>query len=388
MTEISDITYQIGCAISEDIFYAAASLDDYSEHGFTRMFILQDTSGIPEWSYHDLRFTVNSVCLLDKADVNDDRLVFALGEDGEVEKYDGIDSYEEYIPNAGLNGNWSGILGYINSIRVIGYNMVAGGSSGQVYSKSCDGKWSTINISFEGNNEFLDKIEKHNIFPDVFDISIFDVNGFSIDKLYAVGRLGNEGLIAFYNRKSWKFVSKLTPADLHSILIVDQENILICGAHGNLLLGNIEIGFKRLTSMGIEDDFYNAAIFNNEIYITSNRYLYKYHEGQFTKVNIRDDINSSGFIKVESIGKVLWVLTEKLIIKFDGKIWNFFENPDNNSPNNDVILNVKAGEKCPQSGYWFTVAQENSRQYFEQGDVFPNIKSDWGDVYWQFYGDE
>ena len=51
-------------------------------------------------------------------------------------------------------------------------------------------------------------------------------------------------------------------------------------------------------------------------------------------------------------------------------------------------LNVKAGEKCPQQGYWFTVAEENSRQYFKQGDIFPDVKSDWGDVYWQFDSEE
>lgn len=50
-------------------------------------------------------------------------------------------------------------------------------------------------------------------------------------------------------------------------------------------------------------------------------------------------------------------------------------------------LNVKAGKKCPQSGYWFTVAKENSRQYFKLEDIFPDIQSDWGDVYWQFDGE-
>lgn len=388
MSKISKITYQLGCAVSEDIFYAGATLDDYSENGFTRMFIVQHSNGAPEWSCHDLRFPVNCVCLLDKVNENDDRLVFSLGEDGEIEKFDGIDSEEEYIPNSGLNAHWSNILGYMNSIRAIDSYLVAGGSSGQVYTKSKNGNWNSINITFENNIEFLDKIEKHDIFPDIFDISLFDVNGVSINQLYAVGRLGNEGLIAFYNGECWKFISKLTPADLHSILLIDQNNILICGAHGNLLLGNIETGFKRVTSMGVEDDFYNAAIFNNEIYIASNRYLYKYSGGLFTKVNIREDLNSKGFIKVESIGNVLWVLTEKLIIKFNGNSWVFFENPDNNSLLNDVILNVKAKKKCPKSGFWFTVAKENSRQHFKQGDIFPNFESDWGDVYWQFDGEE
>ncbi|KAF1026841.1 MAG: hypothetical protein GAK29_01036 [Acinetobacter bereziniae] len=63
-------------------------------------------------------------------------------------------------------------------------------------------------------------------------------------------------------------------------------------------------------------------------------------------------------------------------------------NLKNSNSNVDTKLSMRAGEKCPQSGYWFTVAQENSRRYFEQGELLPDIKSDWGNVYWQFDGDE
>ena len=49
---------------------------------------------------------------------------------------------------------------------------------------------------------------------------------------------------------------------------------------------------------------------------------------------------------------------------------------------------IAAGEICPRSGYWFTVAKENSRQYFNEGDVFPDFKNSWGVVYWQFSGEE
>ncbi|WP_180056088.1 MULTISPECIES: PoNe immunity protein domain-containing protein [unclassified Acinetobacter] len=51
-------------------------------------------------------------------------------------------------------------------------------------------------------------------------------------------------------------------------------------------------------------------------------------------------------------------------------------------------VSIQAGEKCPQSGYWFTVAKENTRKYFKQGEIFPDFESDWGDVYWQFDGEE
>lgn len=56
--------------------------------------------------------------------------------------------------------------------------------------------------------------------------------------------------------------------------------------------------------------------------------------------------------------------------------------------NADTKLAIRAGEKCPQTGYWFTVAKENSRQYFKEGEILPDIQSDWGDVYWYFDGEK
>lgn len=52
------------------------------------------------------------------------------------------------------------------------------------------------------------------------------------------------------------------------------------------------------------------------------------------------------------------------------------------------INRILAGEKVPKSGYWFTFVKENSRQYFNQGDTFPVLKTDWGHVYWQYDGDK
>ena len=49
---------------------------------------------------------------------------------------------------------------------------------------------------------------------------------------------------------------------------------------------------------------------------------------------------------------------------------------------------MAAGQVCPKAGYWYTTAKSNFRQYFKQGDIFPDFESDWGDVYWQFDGEE
>ena len=32
--------------------------------------------------------------------------------------------------------------------------------------------------------------------------------------------------------------------------------------------------------------------------------------------------------------------------------------------------------------------KKNSRRFFIQGDIFPDFESDWGDVYWQFDGED
>jgi hypothetical protein len=45
---------------------------------------------------------------------------------------------------------------------------------------------------------------------------------------------------------------------------------------------------------------------------------------------------------------------------------------------------VPGGDPCPQAGWWFTVAQSDSRRYFEKGEIMPIIKgSRFGDTYWQ-----
>ncbi len=50
---------------------------------------------------------------------------------------------------------------------------------------------------------------------------------------------------------------------------------------------------------------------------------------------------------------------------------------------------IKAGEKAPISGFWFTVISDNSRKYFEAGEILPEIKDqDWGEVFWQFASQE
>ena len=47
-------------------------------------------------------------------------------------------------------------------------------------------------------------------------------------------------------------------------------------------------------------------------------------------------------------------------------------------------VRVQGGEKCPESGYYFTPAKIGSRQYFKLGTKMPNFDSVYGTTIWQW----
>lgn len=54
-----------------------------------------------------------------------------------------------------------------------------------------------------------------------------------------------------------------------------------------------------------------------------------------------------------------------------------------NTPKHNTPSPVHAGQPCPQTGYWFSPAQHNSRRHFTQGEIMPEFTgSPWGATIW------
>ncbi|AXV83405.1 hypothetical protein CJO92_17510 (plasmid) [Ralstonia solanacearum] len=53
-----------------------------------------------------------------------------------------------------------------------------------------------------------------------------------------------------------------------------------------------------------------------------------------------------------------------------------------------LSLRCEAGQPCPKSGYWLTPAKAGSRKYFQQGEIMPDIASDYGSTIWQWDNDQ
>lgn len=69
----------------------------------------------------------------------------------------------------------------------------------------------------------------------------------------------------------------------------------------------------------------------------------------------------------------------------------YYENQPKAKPEitSQVQGRCQAGQLCPKSGYWFTLAKADSRAYFKQGDIMPDyLNNNWGQVIWQFDGEE
>ena len=70
---------------------------------------------------------------------------------------------------------------------------------------------------------------------------------------------------------------------------------------------------------------------------------------------------------------------------------DFARAQNENATTDNVVerIKIKGGEVCVKTGYWTTPAQPDSRQYFNQGEIFPMLsQADWGEVYWYWDGEK
>ena len=55
-----------------------------------------------------------------------------------------------------------------------------------------------------------------------------------------------------------------------------------------------------------------------------------------------------------------------------------------NGARTSTRLRCEAGQPCPQTGYWHTPAQVNSRRHVAAGNVMPSLGGDFGATIWQW----
>lgn len=376
----SSITFVTGCAISQSNFYLTSNLDSLDTWDlFSKTFIYKHQSN--EWVGIDLDgWKVISVAFFENSGVSS---LLALEQDGDLGIFQENKNRLQKIREI----DDSKIQGQFNRIRVIDNLLYVCGDGSQIYVNHNE-DWRALGIDFSEEVLNIPKTDELNMDLELsFDINLYDINGFNSNDIYICGIKKNEGFISYYNGSSWNVIERITPSPLYGITICpDKENIIISGAYGTLIKGNFKDGFKNLKNISINSTFYSTAYYKDKLYIASEDGLYIYAEGIYQLVDAIKDIK--GITSIEEKEGILWVLSYKKLIRFNGEVWERITHPLNDPIDHQFTNNVRGREHCPRSGYWYTTAKKNSRRFFNQGDIFPDFESDWGDVYWQFDGED
>ncbi|MUT53468.1 MULTISPECIES: hypothetical protein [Pseudomonas] len=313
----STVTMLAGTPVSDTIYYLAGTLDNLDKDIiFTRMFIYDDqATPSNQWFHHDLPgWAVISTCQIPKTSTTRPQIC-ALSEQGDVEFYSSKGSKIEKIKGAGLDHTGHS-QGYMNSIRYIGDTLYACGYNGQVYKRQQE-KWEQFDLGIREKNPAQ-------LTANDTPFDLISIQGLHESDIYITG---NEGFIAHYNGAKWSILPPVTRACLYGIFIQSESEVWIAGSNGTIVQGNATDGFQATHRKSLDCDFYSITSFKGKIFIGASDGIYSLHDNKILKVNLPKQV-----IEVDSIetkNGVLWALSAKKIIKFDGDIWKIIDHIDN-----------------------------------------------------------
>jgi len=310
------VTFTAGCALEADYIYVASYLDahDPLTTAFTRLFSYVSRFEDDQWFYHDADINAVAVCVK-KATATMGRRVVTLSKEGEVEIYSNKDdtSIFEKIAEAGVR---LGSRGYMTAIREIGNSLFACGANDQVYRRSEDGVWSLITST---PLEVLGPLET--------DISILNsIDGTNENDVYTCGL---DGGLFHYDGSRWSRIKLRTDEHLHCVRCVSTREVWVCGNNGTLLVGNALAGFRDVSSVDDNQQFWSLTKFRGSVFLaTTSEGMFRYDGKEITPV---DTGFGSGLwtYEVDSVENMLWSFSPKEIACFDGTRWARVNHPDN-----------------------------------------------------------
>lgn len=116
------------------------------------------------------------------------------------------------------------------------------------------------------------------------------------------------------------------------------------------------------------------------------QFLIKDYEAWQANVQPTPELLEWGYFKNPTVRQdCIWTFVER-IANSGGGTGCAPQNDDSNAKKHRP--NVPAGSPCPETGWWYTPAQANSRRYFKEGAVMPSVGGDYGDTFWQWSPDQ
>lgn len=189
-----------------------------------------------------------------------------------------------------------GIQG-IRSVAEVGGYAYAVGLRGVIYRLDKPGQWTSL----------------RNNLPETFDGQA--IHGSGIDDVYAVGR---DGQVWHFDGTQWKQEKVPSSATLTCVFCVTND-VVYAGGHQGVLLEK-KAGIWQIIETKINDNIWDLAWFNNQLYASTLKHLYYLDKNALSVVDFGKDVPESCY-QLSTGGGIMWSNGESDLMSFDGTQW-------------------------------------------------------------------
>jgi len=288
-----------GYVQSSEIIRVVAQVDVLSEMEEPNSSLMKWVASENHWYAFHLDWYATRICVL----LDPELQVIALGPDGKVNVGTTHGEFQEHVDNS-KNGPISN--GLIRDMHEISGTVYATGMGRQIYERS------------EMNNWFhIDKTVLQP--PSTKEVTGFNsIDGISNENLYAVGMYGE---IWHGSPNNWFKSESPTNVILNKVKVIDKKTVFICGQKGTILKGTAN-NWQVLDQTDLDDELWDMAWFNDELYVSGDESLYKLGKNNIlAPIDLKSNKDLTFRYLHSSDGIILSTGPKSVIISRDGKAW-------------------------------------------------------------------
>lgn len=345
MRNINSCTYSGGFVAGRNAVLFISKPDVMAHDDFSYGRLYTWVNG--EWGHGHFPFTIASSLLSRNKAGAPPYFIYSLGLTSgavEVSWPKGVKKEYEFLPGASENRG----IPHLQQIKEIGGRLYVVGPKSQIFRRKAEisGRMS----SFKGaeGKDFQGRLDQWELFNQGVEprsikelqaegmsqgeamsaflsyCSLNSIDGGDEKSLYACG---DEGVIIFREKDKWRFLPKVTNADLRQVKQVDSSTIYVAGDRGTLLKGSALEGFSVIpTEIGAQ--LRGLEWFNGKLYIGSiGRGLFVFDGASVSRVpNLPDFVCHTLHAKD---GQLLAIGEKEAFLTDDALQWRSLKNPDN-----------------------------------------------------------
>ena len=150
------------------------------------------------------------------------------------------------------------------------------------------------------------------------DRTLFALDGFAHDDLYAVGM---QGAIWHWDGNAWHALGSPTNVTLHSLLCAPDGEVYIGGAGGVLLRGRRDRGWSDIGDESLcRHTIESLAWFRDRLYAAGQTALLCWDGTDLRKV-VTPAYEDAGFLSLDACAEALWSVGNDYLLSYDGQRW-------------------------------------------------------------------